>query len=369
MKNDRIRVGITQGDVNGIGYEVILKTFAVEEMMDLCTPIVYGSPKVATYHRKTLDLATTFSIINNASEAENGKLSILACTSDEVRVEFGKEDHMTGKVAIESLQRAVEDFKAGLIDVIVTAPINKHTIHSEEFNFPGHTEFFEASLGNGQKSLMILMNNDIRIAVATGHLPLRDVSESLTSDLLKEKIAIFNNTLKEDFGSTRPQIAILGLNPNAGDNGLLGKEEEEVIMPAIKDMFEEGIFCSGPFAADGFFGARTYEKFDGVLAMYHDQGLTPFKLLAMDDGVNFTAGLPIVRTSPAHGTAYDIAGKGTAEEASFRQAIYHAIDIFRIRQAEDEAHANPLRKQYFNRNDDSDKLDLQSDQEFSEKDY
>ncbi len=370
MKNNKIRIGITQGDVNGVGYEVILKAFEPAGMFEYCTPIVYGSPKVAAYHRKSMDISTNFSIINSADEAEDDKLSILACTSDEVRVEFGKEDVATGKAALESLERAIQDYKDGLIDIIITAPINKHTIQSEDFNFPGHTEYLEDKLGEGQKSLMLLMKDDFRIAVVTGHIPLRDVPTTLTADLIKEKIAIFNTTLKEDFGISRPQIAVLGLNPHAGDNGLLGAEEQEVIAPAIKDMCEEGVLCFGPFASDGFFGANTFKKFDGVLAMYHDQGLIAFKILAMEDGVNYTAGLPVVRTSPAHGTAYDIAGKGLADESSFRQAIYAALDIYRFRISEEEIHANPLRKQYFNRNDDSDKLDLQSENaELSGHDY
>lgn len=369
MKN-KIRVGITQGDINGIGYEVILKTFAASGVYEYCIPIVYGSPKVATYHRKSLDLPTNFSIINKAVEAEDGKLSVLACTFDDARVEFGREDSVAGKAAFEALERAIEDYKKGEIDVIVTAPINKSTIHSEEFNFLGHTAYFEEKVGEGQKSLMILMKEDLKIAVATGHLPLKSVSEELTADLIKEKIAIFNNTLREDFNISRPKIAVLGLNPHAGDRNLLGEEEQNVIEPAIKDLAEEGVLCYGPFAADGFFGAGTYQKFDGVLAMYHDQGLIPFKILAMDMGVNYTAGLPIVRTSPAHGTAYDIAGKGLADESSFRQAIYSAIDIFRQRGVEEELNTNPLRKQYFNKYDDSDKLDLQStEDDLSQHDY
>ncbi len=368
--NNKIRVGITQGDANGIGYEVIFKAFASAGMYEYCTPIVYGSPKVAAYHRKSLDLSTSFSIINTIDEVEEGKLNVLACSSDEVRVEFGVEDKIVGKAAFDALEKAIQDYNDGLIDVLVTAPINKSTIHSESFNFPGHTEYLEDKVGNGQKSLMILMKEDFRVAVATGHTPIQEASKTLTTDLLKEKLVIFNNTLKEDFGISRPQIAVLGLNPHAGDNGLLGKEEKEVIIPAIKDLSEEGILCYGPFAADGFFGANTYRKFDGILAMYHDQGLIPFKILAMDMGVNYTAGLPLVRTSPAHGTAYEIAGQGVADETSFRQAIYAAIDIFKFREQEEELQSNPLRKQYFNRNDDSDKLDLQSaDNDLSEHDY
>jgi len=361
MKNRKIRIGITHGDINGVGYEVILKTFAASGMFDMCTPIIYGSPKVAAYHRKSLEISTNFSIINNAEEAEDNKLSVLNCADDDIRVEFAKEDKNAGKAALQSLERAVDDYKKGLIDVVVTAPINKHSIYSEDFHFPGHTEYLEDRLGEGNESLMVLLKGDFRIAVATGHMPIREVPSALTQELLENKISIFNDSLIEDFGIARPRIAVLGLNPHAGDNGLLGKEEIEVITPAIQAMSENGIFCYGPFPADGFLGSGVYSKFDGILAMYHDQGLIPFKVLAMDEGVNFTAGLPVVRTSPAHGTAYDIAGKGIASESSFRNAIYTAIDVFNYREEQEELQENPLEKLYYNRKDDSDKLELDKD--------
>ncbi len=306
MEDNKIRIGITQGDINGVGYEVILKTFSDPTMLELCTPIIYGSPKVAAYHRKSLDLPTNFSIVNSASEAAPNRLSVVNCTDDEVKVEFSKPDPEAGKAALGALEKAIEEYKAGLIDVIVTAPINKHTIQSEEFSFPGHTEYIEEKLGNGGKALMILMKDDFRVA---------------------------------------------------------GTEEQEIIIPAIKELAEKGMLCYGPYPADGFMGSGNFTHFDGVLAMYHDQGLAPFKALAMDEGVNYTAGLPVVRTSPAHGTAYDIAGKGLASEDSFRQAVYVAIDVFRNRLREKEAHANPLRKQYYERRDDSDKLKLDSVEE------
>ena len=361
MKNNKIIVGITQGDINGVGYEVILKTFASSGMFEFCTPIIYGSPKVAAYHRKSLEINASFSIINSVNEAEDGKLSVLNCSDDDVRVEFAQEDKAAGQAALQALEKAVEDYKEGLIDVLVTAPINKHTIYSEDFHFPGHTEYLENRLGEGNQSLMILMKDDFRIAVATGHMPISEVSSALTQDLLEDKISIFNESLKEDFGIARPRIAVLGLNPHAGDNGLLGREEIEVIKPAIQAMANKDVLCYGPFPADGFMGSGTFCKFDGVLAMYHDQGLIPFKVMAMDEGVNYTAGLPIVRTSPAHGTAYDIAGQGIANETSFRQAIYAAIDIFRYRKSQDKLLSNPLEKLYFNRRDDSDKLELDKD--------
>ncbi len=363
MEDRKIRVGITQGDINGVGYEVILKTFSDPMMLELCKPIIYGSPKVATYHRKAMDLPANFSIVNSASEAVDNKLSVVNCTDDEVKVEFSKADPEAGKAALGALEKAIEEYKAGLIDVIVTAPINKHTIQSEEFTFPGHTEYIEQKLGEGQKALMILMKDDFRVALVTGHIPVGQIAAELTKDLIEEKLTIFNRSLKQDFGISAPRIAVLSLNPHAGDGGLLGKEEEEIIIPAIQEMTAKGVFCFGPYPSDGFMGSGNFQHFDGILAMYHDQGLAPFKALAMDEGVNFTAGLPVVRTSPAHGTAYDIAGKGLASEDSFRQAIYVAIDVFRNRQHEKAARHNPLRKQYYEKRDDSDKLKLDSVEE------
>ena len=278
----------------------------------------------------------------SASEAVHGRLSVVNCTDDEVKVEFSKADMGAGKAALDALEQAVADYKEGLIDALVTAPINKHTIHSEQFDFPGHTEYIEQRLGNGDKALMILMKGGFRVALVTGHIPVSQIASTLTKDLIKEKLIIFNRSLKQDFGISAPRIAVFSLNPHAGDGGLLGTEEEEIIIPAMKEMAAKGILCYGPYPADGF---------------------TPFKALAMDEGVNFTAGLPIVRTSPAHGTAYDIAGKGIASEDSFRQAVYVAIDVFRNRQRDKEAHANPLRKQYYEKRDDSDKLKLDNAEE------
>jgi len=358
MEDDKIKIGITQGDINGIGYEVILKTFADPVMLQLCTPIIYGSPKVASYHRKALDLTVSFSIVNSASEAGHNKLSVVNCSDDEVKVEFSKPDQEAGKAALSALEKAIEEYKKGLIDVIVTAPINKHTIQSESFSFPGHTEYIEEKLGNGEKSLMILMKDDFRVALVTGHIPVSQIAATITKELIKEKLMIFNRSLKQDFSIGSPRIAVLSLNPHAGDDGLLGKEEQEIISPALQEMVAQGIICYGPYAADGFMGSGNYTHFDGILAMYHDQGLAPFKALAMDEGVNYTAGLPVIRTSPAHGTAYDIAGQGIASEDSFRQAVYVAIDVFRNRNRDKAARVNPLRKQYYEKRDDSDKLKL-----------
>ena len=357
-ENRKIRVGVTHGDINGVGYEVILKAFSDSTMFDLCTPIVYGSPKVAAYHRKAVELQTSFSIVNTAEEAQEGKLSILACTEDELKVELSKPSAEAGKAALDAMERALADYKEGLIDVLVTAPINKHSIQSDEFHFPGHTEYIEERVGEGEKALMILMKDDFRVALVTGHLPVKDIAAALTKELIMEKMEIFNRSLKQDFNIGCPRIAVFSLNPHAGDNGLLGTEETEVIIPAMKEMQAKGVQCFGPYPADGFMGSGNFTHFDGILAMYHDQGLAPFKALAMDEGVNYTAGLPIVRTSPAHGTAYDIAGQGVATEDSFRQAIYTAIDVYRNRAIEKQIHARPLRKQYYEKRDDSDKLKL-----------
>lgn len=360
MEERKIRVGITHGDINGIGYEVILKAFSDPTMLELCTPIVYGSPKVAAYHRKAMDIQTNFSIINAASEIQDGRLNIMNCIDDELKVELTKPTPEAGQAALAALERAMGDYQEGLFDVLVTAPINKHTIQSDTFHFPGHTEYIEQRVGEGQKALMILLKNDFRVALVTGHLPVSEIAHELSKELIQEKMAIFHRSLKYDFGIDSPRIAVFSLNPHAGDNGLLGKEEQNIIIPAIKEMTAKGIQCFGPYPADGFMGSGNYTHFDGILAMYHDQGLAPFKALAMDEGVNFTAGLPIVRTSPAHGTAYDIAGKGIASEDSFRQAVYVAIDVFRNRCMEREISARPLRKQYYEKRDDSDKLKLDS---------
>ena len=358
MEQNKIKIGITHGDVNGIGYEVILKAFEDPTMLELCTPIIYGSPKIMTYHRKALELETSFTIIGSAAEAVHGKLNVVNCCDDEVKVELGKPNKEAGKAAFDALERAMKEYKEGLYDVLVTAPIHKQLIQSESFTFPGHTEYIEQSVGDGSKALMILSSDTMRVALATAHIPIAQVASTLTQQLIEEKLQLFNNSLKADFGINAPRIAVLALNPHAGDGGVIGNEEETIITPAIKAMREEGILCSGPFPADGFFGNGTYNNFHGVLAMYHDQGLIPFKVLAMDEGVNFTAGLPLIRTSPDHGTAFDIAGKGEASENSFRQAIYMATDIYRNRRSDNEARRNPLRKLYFEKRDDSDKLKL-----------
>ncbi len=356
---DKIKVGITHGDINGVGYEVILKAFQNEEMLSLCTPIVYGSPKVATYHKKAIDSLTNFAVKDTAKSAESNSLNIVNCFGDaELKVDLGHPSAEAGKAAFVVLEKALDEYKNSLFDVLVTAPINKNSIQSDTFKFAGHTEYVESKVGEGNKALMILMKDQLRVALVTTHLPISALSSAITKDLIKEKIQILHESLKRDFAISTPRIAVLSLNPHCSDGGLIGNEEAEVIIPAIEESNVKSQICFGPYAADGFFGSGNYRNFDAVLAMYHDQGLAPFKALAMDGAVNYTAGLPIVRTSPAHGTAYDIAGKNVASEESFRNAVYAAIDIMRNRERYDEATAHPLRKQYYEKRDDSDKLKL-----------
>ena len=352
MEEKKIRVAITQGDTNGVGYEVILKAFQDPAILELCTPIIYGSPKIAAYHKKALNLETTFSIINKAEDARDGRLNLLACHDDETKVELGQPSAEAGQAAFRALDRAMADYRNDLYDVLVTAPINKATIQSPGFHFPGHTEYIETSLGDGKKALMILMNETLRVALVTTHLPIKDIAKAISKEAIIEKATIFHQALRRDFRISCPRIAVLSLNPHAGDNGLLGAEEKDIIKPAIEQLAEGGIQAFGPYAADGFFGSGSYNYFDGVLAMYHDQGLAPFKTIALDNGVNYTAGLPIVRTSPDHGTAYDIAGQGKADENSLRQAIYTAIDIWRNRQNYDEPLKNPLPKLFHEKRED-----------------
>ena len=270
MEEKMIRVAITQGDTNGVGYEVILKTFADPAMLELCTPIIYGSPKIAAYHRKALNLETNFSIINRAEEARNGRVNLLACFDDDVKVDLGQPSPEAGLAAFKALDRAMTDYRSQLFDVLVTAPINKATIQSPGFHFPGHTEYIETSVGEGNKALMILMNENLRVALVTTHLPIKDVSKAITKEAIIEKAKIFHQSLKRDFRISNPRIAVLSLNPHAGDNGLLGSEEQDVIKPAIEELEKMGIQAFGPYPADGFFGNNTYYHFDGVLAMYHE---------------------------------------------------------------------------------------------------
>ncbi len=357
--DEKIKIGITQGDLNGIGYEVILKTFADETMLELCVPIIYGSPKAAIFHRKYLDLNTNFQVVSTADDAEDGNLNMISCFDDEVKIELGQPSEESGRAALLALQKAVADYKEGLIDAIVTAPINKQTIHCDEFPFNGHTEYLESQFGEKGDALMILMSPILKVALVTTHLPLKDIASAITQEKVEDSIAKLQRALYRDFMVSAPRIAVLGLNPHNGDGGLLGTEEEEVVIPAIKAMREKGVQGVGPHAADGCFGCGMYSLCDAVLAMYHDQGLAPFKALSADDGVNYSAGLELIRTSPAHGTAYDIAGRGTASENSFRQAVYAAIDVARCRTSIDEASANPLKIPVRERSHHNHKEDVQ----------
>ena len=343
MENRKLRVAITHGDTNGIGYEIIFKTFSEPAMLELCTPIIYGSPKVAAYHRNALGIQGNFTIINSAAEAHNNKVNLLTTFDQEIKVDLGNPSKEAGMALLAALEKAMADYKEGLFDVLVTAPINKNNIQSDDFHFCGHTEYIEERAGNGDKALMILLNDMLRVALVTTHLPIRDVAAAITKESIIEKATIFHNSLKRDFRISNPRIAVLALNPHAGDGGLLGREEQEIIRPAVVEAFNQGVLAFGPFAADGLFAGGGYAKYDGILAMYHDQGLAPFKTLS-PDGVNFTAGLSKVRTSPDHGTAFDIAGKDKADPQSMRNAIYAAIDIAEHRRAWAEWTRNPLQR-------------------------
>ncbi|SDC48652.1 4-hydroxythreonine-4-phosphate dehydrogenase PdxA [Williamwhitmania taraxaci] len=343
MSEERVRVGITQGDINGIGYEVIIKALQDARINDFCTPIVYGSPKVAAYHRKAVNVESfIFNPVKDVDEANPRRSNLINVMDDNVRVDIGKSTPMGGQGSILSLEAAVADLKAGKIDVIVTAPINKNNVQTDTFHFPGHTEYFAKSF-DCDDALMLMVSDVLKIGVVTGHIPLEKVSESITMEVILKKLTILNKTLIQDFGIRKPRIAVLGLNPHSGDNGLLGKEEIDVIIPALETARNKGILALGPYPADGFFGSEGFSKFDAVLAMYHDQGLIPFKSMVFDEGVNFTAGLPIIRTSPVHGTAYEIAGKDEANANSFRSAIYLACDLFNNRKLHKEISANPLK--------------------------
>ncbi|MDE6309495.1 MAG: 4-hydroxythreonine-4-phosphate dehydrogenase PdxA [Muribaculaceae bacterium] len=357
-------IAITQGDPNGVGYEVIIKALEHPHVLELCTPVIYGSAKIASFYRKALQLPqVTWQQVANVDEVNPDAINIINVTPEDYKVEPGVASQQGGQEAFAALEAAVADLKAGKVHALVTAPINKNTIHSEQFNFPGHTEYLEAQLGGeDDRALMILYDENIRIALVTTHLPITQVAEGITRERIVECLRVLNDSLRSDFAITAPRIAVLGLNPHAGDNGLLGREEQEIISPAIEEARQMKILAFGPYPADGFFGNGLYKRFDGVLAMYHDQGLAPFKTLAMDAGVNFTAGLPYVRTSPDHGTAYDIAGKGEASESSMRAAIYQAVDLLRNRLVHRKISANPLRRKYFDRGKDNVVLDLTKDE-------
>jgi 4-hydroxythreonine-4-phosphate dehydrogenase len=327
----KVRLGITVGDLNGIGMEVIIKTLMEPRITNICTPIVYGSSRTASYHRKVLGVNDwSFNLINEAETANPKRANLVNVWQEEVNIQLGVADPEVGKYALTSLEAAVADLKAGKIDALLTAPINKDTIQSESFKFPGHTEYLQQAFGTDDV-LMFLVSDKLRVGVVTGHIPLKEVAKKLHTKDILSKIKHMHRSLQLDFGVSKPRIAVLSLNPHAGDNGLLGDEEKTIIQPAIEQAVAAGMQVYGPYGADGFFGSALFSKFDAVLGMYHDQVLTPFKTLAFENGVNFTAALPIVRTSPDHGTGYDIAGKNEADPASFRHALYAAVDIFKQR--------------------------------------
>ncbi len=344
----KIVLGITQGDTNGIGYEVIIKALADARMLDSCIPILYGSSRFFGIYRKlvpeTEQIATN--IINSAKDARPKRINIINAVPETLAIEIGQPTNDGAKAAILALEAAVNDLKAGNIDALVTAPFNKHTVNDQNFNYPGHTEYL-AKQFDSKEGMLLLCNDHIKVGILTNHLPISKVAQAISKDRIVEKLRLMNQTLIHDFGAIRPKIAVLGLNPHAGDSGSLGTEELEQIIPAIEAAQTEGILAFGPYAPDGFFGTSLQNKFDAVLAMYHDQGLIPFKALAFDDGVNFSAGLPIVRTSPDHGTAFDIAGKGVAHPGPMIAAIYRALDIVDNRRRYDEMSKNPLEIKHY----------------------
>lgn len=362
------RIAITHGDPNGVGYEVILKALDDERILELCTPIIYGSPKVAAYYRKQLGLQQRpWTTVSSGADAQDGTISIVSVPEADITAEPGQCSAKAGAAAIAAVDRALQDAADGAVDAIVTAPLCKSSVAECKADFAGHTEYIEqfcrqraeAAERPAGRALMILCSDNLRVALATTHLPVAEIPAAITHEGLMAKLRTFSRALHTDFGCDAPRIAVLALNPHAGDSGLLGKEEEQIIKPAIEEARTKfRVLAFGPYAADGFFGSGAYTHFDGVLAMYHDQGLAPFKTLMMDSGVNVTAGLDIVRTSPDHGTGFDIAGQGTASCESLRQAIYTAIDIIRCRQRDRQAHRNPLRRQYHDKGNDNVVLDL-----------
>ena len=362
MSTRKIRVAITHGDINGIGYEVVLKTFEDERIFELFTPILYGSSHVATFWKKHLNIEhASWHVIHQAQDAKEGMLNILDCAPQCDKVEIGRPTEAGGRAALEALERATADIRMGLCDVLVTAPINKAVMPRDLFPFNGHTDYLESIAARTPgESLMVLASGDCRVALATTHIPLQAVSSHLSSELILRKLRLLEAGLQRDFGIIKPRLAVLALNPHAGDKGLMGSEEDTIIRPAIDEAFASGIITFGPFAGDGFWGSGRVDSFDGILAMYHDQGLAPFKALYMNEGVNITLGLSFVRTSPDHGTGYDIAGKGVADPTSMREAIYSALDIYRHRHRYDEATRNPLRRHYHNRGRDDEKIDTTS---------
>lgn len=340
-KLENIVVGISVGDLNGIGCEVILKTFEDTRMLEMCTPIIFANVKIVSFLKKQLNLNANVHGIDKLDQALTGKINVLNVWREGVNLELGTIDDNVGKYAVKSFVEATKALKEGKIDVLVTAPIHKANVQSDEFKFPGHTDYLNQELEGD--ALMLMIQDNLRVGLLTDHVPINDVAKHLTEALITKKIKTIHQTLIQDFGITKPRIAVLGLNPHSGDNGVIGNEEEKVLKPTLKKLFEEKYLVFGPFSADGFFGSNQYEKYDAVIATYHDQGLIPFKTLAFGKGVNYTAGLNKVRTSPDHGTGFDIAGKGIADHQSFTEAVYAAIDIYNSRMQYKEIASNPLK--------------------------
>ena len=340
---EKIRVGISVGDLNGIGGEIILKTFEDKRILDFCTPVIYASIKTMSFLKRHFNSSINFNSIQNAKQIGLDKVNVVNVWKDNVNIEFGKEDLKIGEFAIKSLAAATKDLKNEEIDLLVTAPINKHNIQSETFNFPGHTDYLARELeGN---SLMFMVTETLKVGLLTDHVPVKDVASQISKELITTKIETIYSTLVKDFGIRKPKIAVLGINPHTGDNGVIGKEDDDILRPTLETIRESGKLVYGPYAADSFFGSNNHKNFDAIVAAYHDQGLIPFKTLSFGQGVNFTAGLNRIRTSPDHGTAYEIAGKGEADASSFKEALFTGIKIFKNRTTFEKLSSNPLRKQ------------------------
>ena len=356
MANKKIRVAITHGDTNGVGYELIFKSFNEPEMLEYCTPIIYGSPKVAAYYRKAMNLPAQFSIIQKAEDAEDGRINLLAAVEGEVKVDMGIPTMESGEAAVKALDRAMTDYRNGLYDVLVTAPINNQNAEIEGYQFLGHKDYIETCLGEGKKSLSILCGGDLRIASITEKTPLRNVPAAITEESIIEKVKLMQTTIKRDFGISSPRIAVLALNPRNNEDDSCGTEEREIIIPAIDKLAEQGVQAFGPYATDSFFGDGDYLEFDGIMAMYHDQATTPFHALYNGDGTIYTAGLSIIHTAADTTPSYSIVGTNQADPSAFRNSIYLALDAFRHRNSFDEARENPLPKLYHEKRDESEKV-------------
>ncbi len=339
----KIKLGVSIGDLNGIGGEIVLKTFDDSRMLDFCTPVIFASVKTLSFLKKHFDLGINIHGVDDVSQVIEGKINVVNVWKENINISFGEEDPAIGKYAFRSLEAATKALKNDEIDVLVTAPINKNTIQSEDFNFPGHTDYLAKELEGD--SLMFMITDKLKVGLLTDHVALKDIANVITPQLIEKKIDIIYKTLQQDFRISKPKIAVLGINPHSGDNGLIGKEDETILKPTLQKIKDKGKLVFGPYAADSFFGSKNHENFDAVIASYHDQGLIPFKTLSFGEGVNYTAGLKKVRTSPDHGTAFEIAGKNTANINSFKEAVFKALEIYKTRKEYKKLTKNPLKKQ------------------------